>query len=103
MRSDEIESYYRITHRQNWHGGSPTIKVAVTEETDEEIRGYKFKDSITRGHQFRGEIVVRKENVAAWEQFDPIPDNKSEHKIKEDYVAGRIDEEEMEQQLEQNT
>lgn len=97
----EIQHYYKITHPESWHGGSSLIKVAVTEETNEEIRGYRFRDTLTRGHQLQGRLTVRKDNVAAWEEFHPLPDQKRAHVIKEDYVKGRIDEDQLEQQLEE--
>jgi hypothetical protein len=104
MSSDELDTkikrYLKVTHAESWHGGSSRIKVAVFEETDKEIRGRKFRDSSARGHQLMGRITIRKDNVAAWEEFLPMPDQKSKHKVKEDYVSGRIDEEQMEEELE---
>lgn len=99
-KQNEIERYVKITHTDKYgFNGYTSIKVAVTNETTDEIHGYKFRDSLTRGHHIGNEITVRKENVASWETYTPHPDMKTESEVKWEYVHGLIDEDELEEQL----
>lgn len=103
---DQYETVYQIYHEAEYgFGGSTSIWVAVENETGDRIEGRECGPT----HEWPGEtIVVKKENVAGWQEdqlrYRRIPEEvptPSAEELRERYVAGKIDEEELENKLEE--
>lgn len=107
LHREDFETFYKVSHEDNGgFGGNSTKWVAVTEETKTEIIGHTFSpmDELPRN-----KVVIRKENVAGWEErkweLDKIPSEGEVpsmwvSRIKQMYMDGQIDEDRMEVLLE---
>ena len=107
LTRDNFETVYKISHTQEYgFGGDTTIRLAVEEETETQIKGRKCSP---RHHTpSDDQTTIQKSNVAGWTEdthrYNLIPTGDpdlTEHQIVDLYAAGHIDESEMDERLDE--
>lgn len=107
LTRDNFETVYKISHTQEYgFGGDTTIRLAVEEETETQIKGRKCSP---RHHTpSDDQTTIQKSNVAGWTEdthrYNLIPTGDpdlTEHQIVDLYTAGHIDESEMDERLDE--